>query len=145
MPRRGPCGTVLIAMPVARATVASTPYPMAPASVPAHSRRARSSMVGLSSRHFSRTDFSTSTPVIDHVATIDPQNRRTRSTQLFAAPKGWGPVETSSANKTSRSCADRARARRAGQATSGGMTSSDVCCYLLRSIAVVFLESVVRS
>jgi hypothetical protein len=34
---------VLTAMPVARATAATPPQPIAPASVPAHSRRARSS------------------------------------------------------------------------------------------------------
>src|SRR5450432_1813680 len=69
-----PLRTVLIAMPVARATAATPPYPIAPASVPAHNRRARSSMVAFNRRHFSRTDFSASTANVDHVEPrpVDP-------------------------------------------------------------------------
>ncbi len=47
-----PLRTVLIAMPVARATAATPPQPIAPASVPDHSRRARSSIVAFNRHHF---------------------------------------------------------------------------------------------
>ena len=67
--------TVLIAIPVARATAATPPSPIAPASVPAQSRRARSSMVAFSRRHFWRTDFSASTSNVDHAKSprVDPR------------------------------------------------------------------------
>jgi hypothetical protein len=58
--------TVLMASPVARATMATPPQPIASASVPAQSRRTRSSMASRSSRHFFRTRRSTSTPDVDH-------------------------------------------------------------------------------
>src|SRR5580700_9162036 len=61
-----PLRTVLIAMPVARATAATPPQPIASASVPAHSRRARSSIVAFRRRHFLRTRSSTSTRSVDH-------------------------------------------------------------------------------
>jgi hypothetical protein len=66
--------TVLIAMPVARATAATPPQPIAPASVPAQSRRARSSIVAFNKRHFWRTTFSASAPAptatVDHAGVI---------------------------------------------------------------------------
>ena len=65
-----PLRTVLIAIPVARATIATPPYPIAPASVSAQSRRARSSMVAFSRRHFSRTDLASFTAEIDHAGQI---------------------------------------------------------------------------
>src|SRR5450631_1876556 len=67
-----PLRTVLIAMPVARATAATPPQPIAPASVPAHSRRARSSIVAFNRRHFWRTTFSAPAPTsrVDHVGVI---------------------------------------------------------------------------
>src|SRR5260370_7256192 len=76
-PRRAssrPLRTVLIAMPVARATAATPPQPIAPASVPAHSRRARSSIVAFNRRHFWRTTFSASAPTstVDHAGVILP-------------------------------------------------------------------------
>lgn len=87
-----PLRTVLIAIPVARATATTPPCPSAPASVPAQSRRARSSMVALSRRHFWRTDFSASTSNVDHAKAwrVDPQrsiSTANRSTHLFEAPK----------------------------------------------------------
>src|SRR5258708_24845425 len=67
-----PLRTVLIAMPVARATAATPPQPIAPASVPAHSRRARSSIVAFNRRHFWRTTFSAPAPTapVDHAGVI---------------------------------------------------------------------------
>src|ERR1700722_20298237 len=67
-----PLRTVLIAMPVARATAATPPQPIAPASVPAHSRRARSSIVAFNRRHFWRTTFSAPAPTstVDHASGI---------------------------------------------------------------------------
>src|SRR5208282_4252503 len=67
-----PLRTVLIAMPVARATAATPPQPIAPASVPAHSRRARSSIVAFNRRHFWRTTFSAPAPTatVDHDGVI---------------------------------------------------------------------------
>ena len=62
--------TVLSAIPVARATAATPPYPIASASVPAQSRRARSFMVAFSRRHFWRTSCSVSTPNVDHFGVI---------------------------------------------------------------------------
>jgi hypothetical protein len=62
--------TVLIAIPVARATAATPPYPIAPASLPAHSRRARSSMVAFNCRHFWRTIRSAFTRTVDHAGAI---------------------------------------------------------------------------
>ena len=66
--------TVLIAMPVARATAATPPQPSACASLPAHSLRPRSSSVGFNIRHFSRTNFSRSvrraTTNVDHIREI---------------------------------------------------------------------------
>ena len=60
-------------MPVARAT-ASHSSAADRAGVgrhtPAHSRRARSSMVAFSRRHFWRTNFSASTENVDHVGAI---------------------------------------------------------------------------
>ncbi len=53
-----PSVTVLIASPVARATAATPPQPIASASAPAHKRRARSSIVTFSKRHFRRTTLS---------------------------------------------------------------------------------------
>src|SRR3954449_9693837 len=66
---------------------------MAPASAPAHSRRARSFMVAFSRRHLSRTVRSASTtPEVDHAgpSAVDPQRSilsATRSTRAFAGPK----------------------------------------------------------
>jgi len=64
--------TVLIAMPVARATAATPPQPIAPASIPDHSRRARSSIVACNRHHFWRTTFSALAPMstVDHVGPI---------------------------------------------------------------------------
>jgi hypothetical protein len=69
-----PFRTVLIAILVARATAATPPYPIASASVPAHNRRARSSMVAFKRRHFWRTNCSASTPNVDHIEPhlVDP-------------------------------------------------------------------------
>src|SRR6266568_599448 len=88
-----PLRTVLIAIPVARATMATPPYPIAPASVPAQSRRARSSMVAFSRRHFSRTVFSGFTAEVDHAGQILSIPLRsistpTRSTRPFGSPYG---------------------------------------------------------
>ena len=67
-----PLRTVPIAMPVARATAATPPQPIAPASVPDHSRRARSSIVACNRHHFWRTTFSALAPIstVDHVGLI---------------------------------------------------------------------------
>src|SRR5215510_4507349 len=66
--------TVLMAIFVARATAATPPQPNACASLPAHNRRPRSSSVGFSIRHFSRTNFSRSvrraTTDVDHLREI---------------------------------------------------------------------------
>jgi hypothetical protein len=62
--------TVLIAIPVARATLATPPQPSASASAPAHSRLMRSSIDGLSRLHFFRTSSSESTPTVDHASAI---------------------------------------------------------------------------
>ena len=67
-----PLRTVLIAMPVARATAATPPHPSAPASVPAQSRRARSSIIAFNRRHFCRITFSAPVPTstVDHARVI---------------------------------------------------------------------------
>src|SRR6202034_311899 len=62
--------TVLMAMPVARATAATPPYPITSASAPAHNRRARSSIVGLNRRHFWPTNSSEDIRFVDHVCAI---------------------------------------------------------------------------
>ena len=74
---------MLIARPVARATAAIPPQPIASASAPAHKRRARSSIVAVSRRHFRRTSFSASTANVDHVSAILSIPNRPRSIDLF--------------------------------------------------------------
>lgn len=77
-----PLRTVLIARPVALATAATPPYPIASASAPAHNLRDRSSMVAFSRRHFWRTVPSASTPNVDHGDTILSTFWRTRLDRL---------------------------------------------------------------
>ena len=78
-----PSVTVLIASPVARATAAIPPQPIASASAPAHKRRARSSIVAVSRRHFRLTSCSASTTNVDHVRVIVSFPNRPRSIDLF--------------------------------------------------------------
>src|SRR3954471_15937622 len=64
---------------------------MAPASAPAHNRRARSFMVAFSRRHLSRTVRSAPIPEVDHArpSAVDPRrsiSSATRSTPAFAGP-----------------------------------------------------------
>jgi len=59
------------------------PQPIASASAPAHNRRARSSIVAVSSRHFWRTSFSASTANVDHVREVISSLNRPRSIDLF--------------------------------------------------------------